>query len=682
MLFKLLQVHGGQVGPVDPDPAPPPLPGGASEIVRFFMHVPQWLQIGGMVLGALLGLVAVVFLWRRRKEVPGWLSAGWGWLGALPTAVKALGVAVIVAGVALGSVAGYQVYDFVEYDNRFCTGCHLMADAYVSFDESAHTELNCKDCHAQPKTESMRQLYLWVLDRPEEVGPHSPVPNARCSSCHIDEDSDRWPQIAASLGHKVHFESDDPELGELMCVTCHGVSVHQFTPAEATCGECHEAESKVVLGRMAGETELHCVACHDFLGDAPATLPGLPEGFALMPDRPQCQACHEMAGLLEEAEFDEDPHGAVCGACHNPHTQDIPGAAVETCIGCHEGADTITVFHTGTHAPAFPNCTSCHTAHLWVVDGTDCLSCHESVMQEPRSAWNGRGSSPGLGILAALRDGAPNGRHGDVGYGSGGTTVGFALTPLRDDGGPMAPDRDPSFPALLMIHGVGNLTAHPYLDAEHADIAGDTLPRPLLHRQHEAVACTECHGRAGEHGVITVRTPWQCAQCHHDPARGYDCADCHPTQAIAPVRNVATTMNLTVWDESRSRSLPFEHDTHGEFTCQECHTGPVLLAVQKGCADCHDDHHRPGAECNQCHLPTEPGVHGLEVHLTCTSSGCHAGTAGERPTLTRSMCLTCHQEQLDHEPGLDCQKCHMVPDEVPVRRGAWSVEPRDGRRAP
>jgi hypothetical protein len=141
-------------------------------------------------------------------------------------------------------------------------------------------------------------------------------------------------------------------------------------------------------------------------------------------------------------------------------------------------------------------------------------------------------------------------------------------------------------------------------------------------------------------------------------------------------------MNLTVWDEPRSRSLPFEHETHGTFTCQECHTGPVLLAVEKGCADCHDDHHRPGAECSQCHLPTEPGVHGLEVHLTCTSSGCHAGTAGERPALTRNMCLTCHQEQLDHEPGLDCQKCHMVPDEPPLRGGAWSFESGLGGWAP
>jgi hypothetical protein len=621
MILGLLQVHQGQVGPVDPDPAPPPLPGGAAEIVRFFMQVPQWIQIGGVVLGVLAGIGLLVFLWLRRADVPGWLSAGWGWLGELPTAVKALGIAVIVAGTALGSLAGYQVYDFVEYDNRFCTGCHLMADAYVSFDESAHAELGCKDCHAQPKTESMRQLYLWVLDRPQEVGPHSPVRDARCTSCHLAETPEDWPQIAASLGHQVHLESDDPDLADIMCVSCHGVSVHVFTTADATCGECHEAETDIVLGRMAAESELHCAACHDFMGDQPATLPGLPEGFALMPDGPQCQACHDMVGLLDDEELEMDPHGAVCGACHNPHTQETPEAAADTCLGCHEGADTITVYHTGTHAPAFPNCTACHSAHGWVVDGTDCLSCHESVMEEPRSAWNPAGGSSNL-------------------------------------------------PALLLIHGVGNLSPDAYLDSSQSVPAADTLPSPVLHRQHEVLACIECHGREGEHGVVTVRTPRECAQCHHDPARGYDCADCHSADELAPTREVTAAMDLTVWDISRTRDLPFRHDTHETFNCQECHTGPVLLAVQRECAACHDDHHRPGADCAQCHLPTEPGVHGLEVHLTCTSSGCHAGTAGERPALTRNMCLTCHQDQRDHEPGLDCQKCHMVPDEIPIRLGA------------
>lgn len=639
MPVTLLQVHEGQVGPVDPEATPPPLPGGAAEVVRFFMEVPQWIQIGGVFVGGVAALVLVVFAWRRRQEL-------WAGVAALPLWVKATGIAVVVAGGAVGGVAGYQVYDFVEHDNQFCTGCHLMAEAYMSFEESAHVDLGCKDCHAQAKTESMRQLYLWVVDRPGDVGPHSPVPDARCTSCHVDGDPEDWPQIAASLGHRVHFESDDPDLGELMCVTCHGISLHEFAPPATSCGECHEDETSVVLGGMAAETELHCVACHDFLGDRPATLPGLEEGFALMPDRAQCQSCHEMARLIEEEELDVDPHGAVCGACHNPHTQDTPSGAAESCVDCHEGADTLTVFHTGTHAPVLPDCTRCHTAHQWTVEGTECLSCHESIMDDPGSRQTGE--VLGRRFLDPMRNGVDDG--------------------VREPNGSAieAGPHDRSLPFLLM-HGAGSLRSSRGSPPEPASGSADTIPRPFAHGQHEAVSCTECHGRQGEHGVITVQTPRDCAACHHDPGRGFECGDCHPGGDLAVPRQVSTTVTLTVWEEPRSRQLSFEHEYHESLQCQECHTSSVLLTAEPDCAACHDDHHRPEADCSSCHEPAESEAHGLEVHLTCTSSGCHAGTAGDRPALTRSMCLTCHQNQRDHEPGLDCQNCHMIPEPPPTR---------------
>jgi nitrate/TMAO reductase-like tetraheme cytochrome c subunit len=621
MLAGFVQVHEGQVGAVDPDPAPPPLPGGAAEVARFFMDVPQWIQIGGLIVGGLAAIAGAILLWKHRSRAGAWLVH-------LPTTVKAMAVAILIGVGAVVSVAGYQVYDFVEHDNRFCTGCHVMADAFVRFEESPHAALGCKDCHAQPRTESARQLYLWVLERPEEVGPHSPVPDARCTSCHVDGDPQEWPQIAASLGHRVHFDSDDPELGELMCVTCHGVSVHEFTPVDATCGECHEAESTIRLGRMAEETELHCVACHDFLSDRPAELPGVPEGMAMLPDRPQCAACHEMGELLREGELDVDPHGAVCGACHNPHTQDTPYDAVETCMGCHEDVEEITIFHTGTHAPVMPNCTECHSAHTWEVQGSDCLSCHETILGQVDDGWNSPYTGPAS--TESLGEARPNG---------------------NGNGAPWA---------LLVKNGE---------DAGARPSPPDTVPtpRPFLHREHEAVSCVECHGTADEHGVVTVRTARECAACHHDPARPYDCADCHGPDQLAPPREVVWPVHLTVWDEPRDRTFAFQHELHEGLECQECHTGPTLLAVEQECAACHDDHHRPEAECSQCHAPAEPGIHGLEVHLTCTSSGCHAGTAGERPALSRTLCLTCHVEQEDHEPGLSCHECHMVPLDPPLR---------------
>jgi len=679
MPIGLLQEHAGQVREVDPSPAPPPLPGGAAEIVRFFMEVPQWIQIGGVIFGAIAAVVATVLALRHRKRI-------WSWVAEIPATVKAITLAVVVALGAVVSVAGYQVYDFVEHDNRFCTGCHVMADAFVRFDESAHSTLGCKECHAQPKTESARQLYLWVLDRPEEVGPgHSPVPDARCTSCHVDEDPERWPQIAASLGHRVHFDSDDPELGELMCVSCHGVTVHEFAPAATTCGDCHEAEAGIRLGRMAAETELHCVACHDFLATEPTELPGAPEGMAMLPDRAQCVACHQMGDLLVESELAADPHGAVCGVCHNPHTQDTPADAIETCLGCHTEPETLTVFHTGTHAPVLPQCTACHFAHSWEVEGSDCLSCHATIMDRPPGRTSGLWSTPPEGAGGATVGGAaPEGA--TVGTAPGWHPVAGGL----DNGGPVelpevtpaasarpSPETASRERALLARHGSpdagGRLPGRAASGLPSSYSSADTIPRPFVHHEHAVLSCEECHGRDGEHGVVTVRTPQQCAACHHDPARPWECGDCHPGEQYSPLRQVASTMSLTVRDEPFLRDLPFDHELHGTLECRECHTGPVMLAVERECASCHQDHHRPEADCARCHLPAEPGVHGLQVHLTCTSSGCHAGEAGERPALTRTLCLACHQEQRDHEPGLSCQGCHMVPVDPPLRRGGGTA---------
>jgi hypothetical protein len=677
MPVGLLQVHQVQVGPVDPVPDAPPLPGGAADVVRFFMEVPQWLQIGGGIVGVLGVLVLTLLGWRHRRGIV-------RWVGDLPAVVKAGAAAILIAGGAVVSVGGYQVYDFVEHDNRFCTGCHVMADAYLRFEESPHAALGCKECHAQPKTESARQLYLWVLERPHEVGPHSPVPDARCTSCHVEGDPREWPQIAASLGHRVHLESDDPELADVMCVSCHGVSVHEFTPAESTCGACHESAASIRLGRMAAETELHCVACHDFLSDRPTDLPGAPAGMALLPERPQCVACHDMTALLADEELDGDPHGAVCGACHDPHTQESPEAAVGTCAGCHEGSDTLTIFHTGTHAPIHAQCTACHSAHEWRVQGSECLDCHESILGPPpaEEAWS-RATPPEAGPMRA----------GGIRAGSGTPqpappSSGLDHEWLRAIEAEGAEGNGGRFEALHAVVGHGpNDGARGDGDAERGPTARpggpaldgllhhapDTLPRqprPFLHRQHEALSCLECHGRADEHGVLTVGTPQQCAACHHDPQRGYECAACHDGGDIPAAREVGASMALTVWEEPRVRGLPFEHGIHEAFACQECHTEGVMLGVELECAACHDDHHRPEADCTSCHLPAEEGVHGLEVHLTCSSSGCHAGTAGERPPLARTLCLTCHREQRDHEPGLACQQCHMVPDPPPARGGA------------
>jgi hypothetical protein len=360
-----------------PEAIESPLPGGLASVVRFFLNFPQPLQIAGVVVGAMLALVVSVVLWRRRAAVWTWLTTrprvAYAWAGGL-------GAILVVSGAG----AGLLGWNYVQHDNGFCTGCHVMGPAFVKFTQSEHSQLECHDCHTQPISASARQLYLWVLERPEDIGEHAPVATEVCARCHIQDDPEEtWQAIAATQGHQVHLTSDDSALANVQCVTCHAPALHRFAPAEATCAQsgCHlPAETNIVLGAMAGsETTMHCLGCHQYT--APAVADGQIGAGGIVPPLEACGGCHGMQPIIAEFMPGNDPHQAVCGACHNPHNQTTPAAALETCAsaGCHSDPEALTPFHRGLHEGVVENCATCHSAHDFVADGADCRSCHTDL---------------------------------------------------------------------------------------------------------------------------------------------------------------------------------------------------------------------------------------------------------------------------------------------------------------
>ena len=360
-----------------PESLESPLPGGLARVVRFFLDFPQALQIAGVVVGVIVAAGVAFVAWRSRATT-------WAWLRTRPRIVyaSAAGVGVVLA--IAGAGGGLWGYNYIQHDNGFCTGCHVMSSAFIRFTESEHSQLECHDCHQQPMTASLRQLYLWVAERPEDIGEHAPVANAVCAQCHITEDPEEtWEQISATQGHQVHLESDSTALADVQCVTCHGQEVHRFVPTEQTCASagCHTpADTRITLGNMSGaETAFHCLGCHVFT--APAQPTGTPGAGGIVPGIEQCSSCHEMQPLVAEFAPASDPHDAFCGACHNPHDQTEPAAAFETCAsaGCHSDPAALTPFHRGLEHPAVEDCAACHSAHDFVADGGDCRSCHTDL---------------------------------------------------------------------------------------------------------------------------------------------------------------------------------------------------------------------------------------------------------------------------------------------------------------
>jgi nitrate/TMAO reductase-like tetraheme cytochrome c subunit len=356
----------------------PPLPGGVAALFRWFFQVPQWIQIGGVILAALVAAVFVTIVWKRRTAIGTWLRTR-------PAGAKAILVIVLLTFATVAGVVGQQAWHYTQHENDFCQACHVMDQAYARFAQSEHAKRECHDCHQQPISASLRQVWLWVLDRPQEIGSHAPVPNSVCIKCHITEDPDStWQRISATAGHRVHLESDSSVLRNVQCVKCHGVEVHRFVPADQTCGQsgCHSTEdTQIKLGNMAAaNTSFHCLACHQFTAPVNETVALDTARHGLVPTARGCLGCHDMQRILATYDPQEDPHKGVCGDCHNPHTQTEPRAAFQTCTvaGCHADPQTLSGFHRGINHNVVADCLRCHKPHVWTAP-VECVACHPTL---------------------------------------------------------------------------------------------------------------------------------------------------------------------------------------------------------------------------------------------------------------------------------------------------------------
>jgi len=615
---------------------PPPLPGGVAAVLRFFFNLPQWFQIGGLIVGVIVAAVVIVVAWRSRRLIIAWLVSR-------PGAVKvtlAVGVGVAALGFAAFGVVGY---DYMEHNNGFCTGCHVMKVPFQRFAASKHDSLSCHACHQQSMFANARQLYLWVAERPQSIGKHAKVPTRICASCHVRGDAkESWQRIASTAGHRTHLESDSSALKNVQCVTCHGLEVHRFVPVDSTCAQsgCH-VNVRIALAKMSTQTDAHCTTCHSFTADVPALATRDSARGTLVPHMQQCFSCHAMQAVLAEFDPAKDPHRGTCGFCHNPHTQKQPEEAAQTCASAQCHADWRSEpFHTGkNHVAVSGKCTLCHEPHHAKVDASDCAGCHAAVKERK----GGKGLNPPLPFdtTAALRR--------------------VSITPSVTPPEPMHGKGDGPFfddpPPGASPRGGPSLSA-------------DSFP----HARHTTLSCITCHSSRSQRSRLTFQPPRGCQICHHQAPKTSDCAKCHSAGELAAPESVTAQVTVA-GGPRRDHTVQFEHSTHHALQCIACHTTPVSLDPDPKtvtCAACHDDHHAPGRRCTACHAGDTPEVRAAhappaEAHVGCDA--CHTPAIVARLAPDRTLCLSCHVKQADHYPTRECAVCHFgaTPEELRPR---------------
>jgi nitrate/TMAO reductase-like tetraheme cytochrome c subunit len=649
--------------------APPPIPGGVAAMLRTIFNAPAWMWVAGGILFAGAAVVLVRLLWRRRLAIRDWLLAR-----DRPLQLALAGCLGLVLGLAAwgGSVS----WNYMQHENAFCLGCHIMEGPWNKFalDAGKHSKLKCHDCHKQGMYANARQLVLWIANRPEKIPPHAKVPSERCESCHATNQSEKWTRIKETAGHRTHLESDSTVLAKVQCVTCHGLAVHEFIPAKESCGQsgCHD-KLEIKLGKMADQTTLHCSQCHQFTAEVPKLATRDSAAGTLRPASQQCLACHAMQRVLADFDADQDPHKGVCGTCHNPHTQATPQAAGATCAsaGCHANWQRIP-FHAGTaHRRVGERCLTCHEPHAARIDASDCVRCHARVT----SRFGSLHLRPPLPFdtTRALR---PTGRPEVRSENPAPEREGVPrrdLSPLRQPAGrPAGRESAGDLQGIILaasqpVPVLGQCsTCHEPARAEPGAAVQDSFP----HSRHRRLPCLTCHATGTQHGRLTFEPPRGCQICHHQPSQQGNCPTCHTADQRARPRELS--IGIAVRDSApRVRTVSFAHSIHVELRCTQCHTESVTMApspAARGCRDCHENHHTARRSCENCHKGEQLQLaHRQDVsasHRACVA--CHTAATVAMLTPDRTFCLTCHPSRSDHYPSGQCSTCHFLksPDEL------------------
>lgn len=266
---------------------------------------------------------------------------------------------------AVGGLVSFRRY--VETSPRFCQTCHVIAAEVAIWTESEHRNVRCQQCHHERLEDGLRILLAYVSGE-TPVTEHGKVNVASCSGCHATHD-ERWPNIARSIGHRVHGRAD------LVCTACHGQQMHFYRPARATCLKCHADKSA-----GSAHEEAHCLACHNFLSTEEVILPS----------RRDCLRCHE---ALEQpiVVAPTAPMQFACYACHRPHV----GDGVIACDECHKSAELAGLHRIAGHA----KCAACHRQHDWVATRRDCDACHHNLASHhpEQRCWSCHSFEAGLG---------------------------------------------------------------------------------------------------------------------------------------------------------------------------------------------------------------------------------------------------------------------------------------------
>jgi cytochrome c nitrite reductase small subunit len=262
----------------------------------------------------------------------------------------------------IGGIVAFRYYAYTKEDPEFCTKCHMMQEAFKTWQLSKHRDFPCQRCHRMSMLEQNKMLISYVVKGTETTTKqtHGRIsPWNSCKDCHLSEVSQGSVTLSNSYGHAKHVF-----MQHIGCSNCHTGSSHTFAPNEQACSGCHK--DKVIHGM--GMEGLSCLKCHSYGEKAPKMIP-----------LGRCLSCHKnipSKGTMATLR---------CFECHHPHGKIKPSS--QDCLKTCHGNEARVGQHNLHMTKARLDCLDCHKAHTWLIGKKEakglCNRCH--ALRDPAS---------------------------------------------------------------------------------------------------------------------------------------------------------------------------------------------------------------------------------------------------------------------------------------------------------
>jgi predicted CXXCH cytochrome family protein len=452
-----------------------------------------------------------------------------------------------------------------------CLSCHSSIGGELQAVPSAHTDLDCNECHQshgenlscldchEPHADGMGYedcLRCHAPHQPTALNYPADISGELCASCHTEpfeqieaKGTAHKTEVGCASCHPQHKPHGENTI--LSCRTCHP-RLQKLHYTSEPCTPCHAPHAPLEVNLQSRkEVKPVCLSCHSPVGRFMEYNPSKHSEV-------DCAECHVKHGEFKDCMACHEPHSedmtyADCLRCHSPHKPTDIAFAREVnpahCSSCHEDVSATVETKGGAHKTEV-NCVSCHKAHPPQEEGVipECGLCHDPEESDHYQV-NG-------------------------------------CVSCHDPHAPMDLDFsriEQSKPACLSCH-------------EDIDQAMQEAPS-----KHLEVDCSRCHP---DHGG--KKTCDSCHQPHSPDMTTPDCLVCHP--AHTPNQMLFSDgMNAgycSACHDDVAGLLAVTSARHRDLNCLSCHEGEHGSAM--ACVDCHGEPHEPGLhskfpDCLKCH---------------------------------------------------------------------------------